>query len=155
MLPLTFLCWETTVSGTSTTLVAEIFIPFFRPKASSIWPSTLNFWPSGIVNCWFLPFSMVRMTEVGGVTCHTVPVTLLVVVTVRGVLVVMVVRSSFIPGFRSRTPSCWPLTLTFALSGTLLKCRKVPSSNFTTRSFPKRRPPPRSTFTSWLERPPL
>ena len=95
MLPLTFLCWETTVSGTSTTLVAEIFIPFFRPKASSIWPSTLNFWPSGIVNCWFLPFSMVRM--IVAARCAAVPVTLLVVVTVRGVLVVMVVRSSFIP----------------------------------------------------------
>jgi len=51
MLPVTFASCVTTVSGASTTLVAEIFIPFFNPQASVSCPSTLNFWPLGILNC--------------------------------------------------------------------------------------------------------
>src|SRR5580765_2856349 len=62
---------STTVIGSSTTLVAETFIPFFKPQASTICPSTLNFWSLGILNCWFVPSSKVRITVFGGATCHT------------------------------------------------------------------------------------
>jgi len=50
-------------SGVSVTFVAEIFVPSLRPKASTIWPSTSNFWPSGILDSWFAPSSRVRITE--------------------------------------------------------------------------------------------
>src|SRR5678816_291927 len=98
MVPVTFACRSTTVWGTSTIFVAETFIPFLRPQASTICPSTLNFCPWGILNCWFSPFSIVRMTDRGGFTCHTVPVTLCTVVIVWGVVVTLIVRCSFIPG---------------------------------------------------------
>src|SRR5579864_788410 len=75
-LPVSFLSCSTTVSGSSTTLVAEIFIPFFSPHASTIWPPMLNFCPLGILNDWLVPSSNVKMTDDGGVTCHTFPVTL-------------------------------------------------------------------------------
>ena len=39
----------TTVSGTSTTFVAEIICPFLRPQASVCWPSTVNFCPLGML----------------------------------------------------------------------------------------------------------
>src|SRR5579864_1859176 len=89
------------------------------------------------------------MTEFGGLTDHTVPVTRLTVVIVCGVVVVVIVRSSVIPGFRSWIPSCWPSTVAFALSGTLAKCTRCPSSAFTTRSLPSTKTTvPRSTLTS-------
>ena len=80
------------VSGASVILVAVTFIPFLRPKASTISPFTLNFWSLGILKDWFSPFSMVRITESGGETCQTLPVTVCTVVTVRGVVVVVIVR---------------------------------------------------------------
>src|SRR5437667_2431005 len=92
---------STTVSGSSTTLVAEIFIPCFRPNASVSWPFTLNFWPLGILKRSVLPSASFKITEFGGVTCQTVPVTVWTVVTVLGVVVVVIVRCSFIPGFSS------------------------------------------------------
>jgi len=49
--PVICACCVTTVSGTSTILVAEIFIPFLKPQASVTCPSTLNFWSLGILNC--------------------------------------------------------------------------------------------------------
>ena len=101
IVPVNSFCCSTTVSGTSTILVADTFIPFCRPQASVIWPSMLNFWPSGILNAWLVPSSKVRMTELGGFTYHTVPVTLFTVVMVCGVVVVVMVRSSVMPGFRS------------------------------------------------------
>src|SRR5580704_5116810 len=90
ILPVSFFSCSITVSGSSTTLVAETFIPFFRPHASTIWPFTLNF-------C-LVPSSKLRMTDVGGVTCQTFPVTLCTVVIILSVLVVATVCSSFIPG---------------------------------------------------------
>jgi len=51
MVPVTFASCVTTVSGASTTLVAETCIPFLKPQASVICPFTLNFWPLGILNC--------------------------------------------------------------------------------------------------------
>ncbi len=47
--PVTVAYCVTNVWGTSTTLVAEIFIPFFNPHASTIRPLTLNFWSVGIL----------------------------------------------------------------------------------------------------------
>jgi hypothetical protein len=66
---------DTTVSGVSVTAVAEMFIPSLRPQASVSWPSTLNFWPLGMLKDWFVPSSKVRMTEFGGLTRQTLPVT--------------------------------------------------------------------------------
>ena len=91
----------TTVSGTSTTFVAVTFIPFLRPQASTICPSTLNFWPFGILNSWFLLSSIVRITDLGGFTYQTFPVTDFTVVVICGVVVVIIVRVMVIPGFRS------------------------------------------------------
>src|SRR6476646_2651644 len=100
MLPVTFRCCSTTLIGSSTTLVAETIIPFFKPNASVSCPSTINFWPFGILNSWLVPSSRVRITVLGGEICHTFPVTLFTVVMVLGVVVTMVVRCSFMPGFR-------------------------------------------------------
>ena len=46
-----------------------------------------------------MPSSKERMTEFGGLTRQTLPVTVLTVVIILGVVVMIVVRSSFIPGF--------------------------------------------------------
>ena len=51
MEPVNFFSCSTTVIGSSTTLVAEMVIPFFRPQASVSWPLTMNFCPLGILNC--------------------------------------------------------------------------------------------------------
>jgi hypothetical protein len=47
------------------------------------------------------------------------------------VVVLTVVRSSFMPGWSSWIPSCLPPTLTLAFSGTLGKWRRVPSDILT------------------------
>ena len=62
------------------------FITFLEGKASTTWPSTLNFWSLGILNCWFVLLSSARITDVGGVTCQTLPVTVWIVVTIRSLL---------------------------------------------------------------------
>jgi len=49
--PVRITLFRTTVSGTSVTDVAETFMPGFRENASVGCPSTVNFVPSGIVNC--------------------------------------------------------------------------------------------------------
>ena len=55
------------------------------------------------------------------------------------------------PGFRSWIPSSLPSTVARALSGTLGKCRMVPSSILTTKSLPETwTTSPRSTVSSWL-----
>src|SRR6476620_193316 len=100
IVPVNFRCCSTTLIGSSTTLVAATIIPFFKPKASVSWPSTMNFWPFGILNSWLVPSSKVKITVLGGEICHTFPVTLFTVVMVLGVVVTMVVRCSFMPGFR-------------------------------------------------------
>ena len=85
IVPVTFVFWLTMVSGVSVTFVAEIFIPGLRPQASTICPSTSNFWSFGILNSWFVPSSSVRIRERGGVTWNTFPVTVSTFVTiVRG-----------------------------------------------------------------------
>ena len=68
--PVLLICRAISVSGTSVTAVAEICIPFRRPNASVSCPWIMNFWPLGILNCWFFPSSMVRMTETGGYVEH-------------------------------------------------------------------------------------
>lgn len=47
--PVTCVCCDTDVTGVSTIFVAVTFMPFFRPQASVSLPSTMNFWPSGIM----------------------------------------------------------------------------------------------------------
>src|SRR5262249_50330755 len=121
IVPVTLRCCATTSSGTSVTFVAVTFMPFCRPQASVICPLTSNFWPFGILNRWFLPSSNVRITEVGGLTYHTVPVTLCTVWIILGVVVVVMVRCNFIPGFKSCIPSCFPSTVMRALLGILSK----------------------------------
>src|SRR5580704_13129033 len=101
IVPVTVRSWATTVSGTSTILVAVITIPFFKANASTISPFTLNFWPLGILKAWFVLSSSVRTTVFGGVTCQIFAVTLWTVVTVCGVVVTARVCWSFMPGFRS------------------------------------------------------
>jgi hypothetical protein len=71
IVPVTLFWLATRVSGTSTIFVALTFIPFFKPNASTICPSTSNFYPFGILNWWFWPLSRVRITEFGGFTYHT------------------------------------------------------------------------------------
>ena len=100
-MPVICACRLTTVIGSSVTLVAEIFIPFLKPFGSVSRPSTMNLWPRGIVNCWLVPSSSVRIKRVGGVTRQTVPVTVPTVVTNLGVVVTVIVRSNFVPGFKS------------------------------------------------------
>jgi hypothetical protein len=98
--PVTARFWETTTSGVVVTTVAETFIPFRKSKTVFSWPSMLNLVPSGTLYCLFSPLGSVRIT-LFPLACHTFPLTVLVVVTVRGVVVVVIVRCSFIPGFRS------------------------------------------------------
>ena len=101
IVPVRFTSCDTTVSGVSVTAVAEMFIPSLRPQASVSRPLTMNRCPLGMLKDWFVPSSKDRMTEFGGLTRQTLPVTLLTVVIILGVVVVIVVRCSFIPGLRS------------------------------------------------------
>ena len=68
MVPVVFFITETDVTGSSTTFVAEIFIPGFRPKASVSWPLIVNFWPLGILKRSTELSSRRSVTASGGVT---------------------------------------------------------------------------------------
>ncbi len=122
-MPVTLCCCDETTVGTSTIFVAETFIPFLKAKASTIWPSTLNFWSLGILNSWFVLSSSVRITDVGGLTCQTLPVTVWIVVTIMGVVVVMIVRWSFMPGLQVVNAKLFPINRG---SGRLGDIRKMP-----------------------------
>src|SRR5215467_2074039 len=100
-IPVRMTSCDTTVSVVSVTAVAEMFIPSLRPQASVSRPLTMNRCPLGMLKDWFVTSSKDRMTEFGGLTRQTLPVTLLTVVIILGVVVVIVVRCSFIPGLRS------------------------------------------------------
>src|SRR6516225_9353721 len=94
------------------------------------------------------------MTASGGFTCQTLPVTVWTVVTTCGVVVVTVARTSFIPGLSWWIPSCWPSTVTLALSGIFGKSRVVPSAIFTKRLLPATATTsPLSIFTSLVGTP--
>jgi hypothetical protein len=64
-------------------LVAETFIHFFNPQASVSWPSTMNFWHFGSLDCW-LRHPPAHITEFGGFICH-LSLTVCTVVMVCGV----------------------------------------------------------------------
>lgn len=99
--PVTFRCSATTVSGTAVNTVADTFIPFLSSKAVNACPSIVNFWSLGILYCLLVLSGRVKITVLGGLTCHTLPEMVLTVVTVRGVAVVTIVLCSFMPGLRS------------------------------------------------------
>ena len=101
--PIFVTCFVSITSGTSVTAVAVNFMPGSRENASAGYPMTVNFVPLGILNSCFLPSSRVRITDSGGFTCQTVPVTFLIVVITPGVDVVFVVCSIVIPA-RDREP---------------------------------------------------
>ena len=110
----------------------------------------MNFWPLGILKLWFSPFSNVKITVVGGVTCHTFPVTVSTVVITFGVVLMMVCFSTFIPTLALWMLTGFPSTITVVLSGTLSKCLNEPSSILMTTLFPLMYTiSPRSTFTSF------
>jgi hypothetical protein len=125
-----------TVSGTSVTLWAETIIPFLREKTSVSRPLIVNFWPSGTVNCWFSPFSSVRITLLGGETCHTLPVTVSTVVTTLGLVVFTFCFSSFMPTFALLMCAGLPSSMNVLLSATSSNSRSEPSSNLTIMLFP-------------------
>lgn len=97
MLPVRSTCCVTTFCGISVTLCADTVIPFLSPHASVSCPFTVNFVSLGILKDWFSPLSSLRITEFGGETCQTVPVTLSTLVMTLGVVVVMVCFSTSIP----------------------------------------------------------
>src|SRR6266566_2009537 len=136
--PVLFISSAITVSGTSVTLCAWTFIPFLRLQASFSSPSTTNFCPLGILKLWLVPFSNVKITVLGGVTCHTVPLTVSTVVIILGVELVMVCFSTFMPTLALWMLTGFPSTRTVTLSGMLSKCLRVPSSIFMTALFPLR-----------------